>query len=205
MNWKEVFEKYRDVDNIKFSTKARKIMLTIIKSIFKIFFKLDVIKKDLPKGSKIFAANHVSLLDAFAIVISLTKEEALNTVFISKDRYANRNFIFSYLSKLLGILSVGQNTHKALSITEKALRDGHNLIIFPEGTRSKSGNVKDFKKTFAILSYESKSIIIPIAIEKKGLKMKIDFLNAIKPTNKYLDIANKTKKSITNQLNCDII
>lgn len=205
MNWRNIFNRHRDVESIKFSETARIIMLYILKIIFKIFFKLEVSITPLPKGSKIFASNHISLLDAFAIVASLPKEDALNIIFISKDKYANRNCIFSYLSKLLGVLSVGKDTHKALSITEKALKDGYSLVIFPEGVRSIDGNVKNFKKTFAILAYEAKSTIIPISIQKKGIKIKISFLDKIDPTIKYINIADKTKKAITDKINCDII
>ena len=34
----------------------------------------------------------------------------------------------------------------------EALKQGKNIIIFPVGTRTKTGEVNEFKKTFVILS-----------------------------------------------------
>ena len=41
---------------------------------------------------------------------------------------------------------------------------GKNIVIFPEGTRSKDKTMKKFKETFAILSKELNIPIIPVAI-----------------------------------------
>jgi long-chain acyl-CoA synthetase len=44
------------------------------------------------------------------------------------------------------------------------LKKGKNIMIFPEGTRSKGGNLGDFKKLFAILSMELGVPVIPVTI-----------------------------------------
>ena len=46
----------------------------------------------------------------------------------------------------------------------QALREGGNLLIFPEGTRSADGQLGDFKGTFAALALELKAPVVPIAI-----------------------------------------
>jgi len=58
------------------------------------------------------------------------------------------------------------NKDLKLSLQKMAavLKRGKNLIIFPEGTRSKDGSLGDFKKTFAILSRELNVPIVPVAI-----------------------------------------
>jgi long-chain acyl-CoA synthetase len=45
------------------------------------------------------------------------------------------------------------------------LRQGKNVIIFPEGTRSRDNKLKQFKETFAILSKELNVPVVPVVIK----------------------------------------
>ena len=47
----------------------------------------------------------------------------------------------------------------------EVLKSGRNLVIFPEGTRTRDGKVQEFKKTFAILSKELNIPIVPVVIK----------------------------------------
>jgi len=46
----------------------------------------------------------------------------------------------------------------------KVLREGHRIIIFPEGARTHDGGTVPFKKTFAILAKELGVPIVPVCI-----------------------------------------
>jgi len=46
----------------------------------------------------------------------------------------------------------------------EVLKKGKNIVIFPEGTRTKTGKPGEFKKTFAILSTELNIPVVPVAI-----------------------------------------
>lgn len=46
----------------------------------------------------------------------------------------------------------------------QVLRCGKNLVIFPEGRRTNTGEMGHFKRTFAILSQELNIPIIPVRI-----------------------------------------
>lgn len=56
------------------------------------------------------------------------------------------------------------NLKKGIMEMAAVLKRGQNLVIFPEGTRTKTGYVGDFKKTFAILATELNVPIIPVRI-----------------------------------------
>jgi 1-acyl-sn-glycerol-3-phosphate acyltransferase len=47
----------------------------------------------------------------------------------------------------------------------KRLKRGEMLLVFPEGTRTRDGEIKPFKPGFTTLAVRSKSAILPIAIE----------------------------------------
>jgi long-chain acyl-CoA synthetase len=72
---------------------------------------------------------------------------------------------------------------------------GKKILIFPEGTRTQTGEMGDFKKTYAILSTELNIPIVPIAISgayeamssgkkkiKSGSKIIVEFLPPVSPT-----------------------
>ena len=93
----------------------------------------------------------------------------------------------------------------------QVLRAGKNLMIFPEGRRTNTGELGDFKKTFAILSKELQIPILPVRItgafealpRQKTLprprKITVEYLPAIMPdpTKSYDEIAEQVKKAIS--------
>jgi long-chain acyl-CoA synthetase len=98
--------------------------------------------------------------------------------------------------------------------TAEVLKSGNNLIIFPEGTRTKNGTIGEFKRTFAILSKELNVPIIPVAISgsymamptgthfpKPFSKISIDFLPAIYPNNHtYESLKELVKEKISGKI-----
>jgi long-chain acyl-CoA synthetase len=76
----------------------------------------------------------------------------------------------------------------------KVVKQGKKILIFPEGTRTRSGNLGEFKKTYTILSTELNIPIVPVAISgafeamssgarkiKPGEKITIEFLPVVFP------------------------
>jgi long-chain acyl-CoA synthetase len=71
---------------------------------------------------------------------------------------------------------------------------GKKILIFPEGTRTMTGNMGDFKKTYAILSTELDIPVVPVAISgayeamssgkkkiKTGSRITVTFLPSVEP------------------------
>ena len=83
--------------------------------------------------------------------------------------------------------------HSILKMAE-VVKQGKKILIFPEGTRTLSGNLGKFHKTYAILSAELNVPVVPVVINgayaamssgakkiKRGERISIEFLPAIYP------------------------
>jgi len=86
----------------------------------------------------------------------------------------------------------GSSMRKMMSDAAQALKSGNSLMIFPEGTRSKDGNLQSFKTGAFHLAQSTHSPILPIVIKgtSKAIR-KGGFL-----INKNFDIQAKVLKPV---------
>lgn len=123
-------------------------------------------KENLPKtGSVILAGNHRTWFDPILI--------AIRVKFISA--YMAKAELFDIFPLNLIIRAVhGFPTRRnsadvsALSRAEKAIRDGYNLTIFPEGTRSKDGKIGRARSGVAYIASKCGVPVYPVGISFKG-------------------------------------
>jgi 1-acyl-sn-glycerol-3-phosphate acyltransferase len=115
----------------------------------------------------IYAMNHQSMLDiacAFATIPA-------NIRFIAKDVLKWVPFIGWYMWAT-GMIFVDRSRStralKSLSKAARRIREGASILVFPEGTRSKTGEVLPFKRGPFVLAIEAGVPIVPIAIHGSG-------------------------------------
>lgn len=122
--------------------------------------------ENIPEAPVIFVPNHQSYLDGLFIASFLRRRQLRKTYFYAKEKHIRQAWM-KFLAKRNNIIVVDLNKDLKESIQKMAevLRQKQNLIIFPEGTRTKTGKLGEFKKTFAILARELNVPVVPVRIK----------------------------------------
>ena len=116
-----------------------------------------------PGQPYIYAANHQSAFDIFALIAALPYP----VNFLAKIELFGIPF-FGLAIKKMGCLPVDRSNRQAavqsLEQAAAAVREGNSLIIFPEGTRSPDGTLLPFKKGGFVLAIKSGCPIVPVSL-----------------------------------------
>lgn len=122
-------------------------------------------KENIPERSVVFIGNHTSILDIPIIVYTIGHAVG----FISKKEILKVPIIGYWLRRGHCIPLDRQNPREAIKVINEGvenLKEGYSMAIFPEGTRSKTGEVGEFKKGSLKLATKAKTPIIPISIDR---------------------------------------
>jgi len=127
--------------------------------------------KNIPrKGGVIFACNHASHFDpavAGCGTARLTQYLARETLFTAKAS-------FGLLLVMLNCHSLrrGEQDRAAIKTAVNLLKRGYPVMLFPEGTRSEDGVIRDGQSGAAFLSAHSKCPIVPVYVHNTHKAMK---------------------------------
>jgi 1-acyl-sn-glycerol-3-phosphate acyltransferase len=152
-----------------------RICWLIARIYFRIFCRLEIIgEENIPKtGAVIIAANHLSAADPPIVSISVKRE----VYFLAKKELFN-NFLLRNLITNLNSIPVNRGIldRRALGAAEEALKRGYGLILFPEGTRSKTGDLRKGKPGVGLLARRYLVPIVPTFIENSPGFWKLIFM-----------------------------
>jgi len=129
------------------------------------------------KGPLIFAPNHTTHLDAPLILMSLpsnfSKKIAIAAwqefFFNEKAEFKNlsKKILFYLATLFFNIYPLPQQKgfRKTIKYTGKLINHNWNILIYPEGRRTRTGKIESFKPGIGVLAVEMKIPIIPIKFE----------------------------------------
>ena len=210
INWKQIIEEAKPIkdDKNRWITKFLKVFLDVI---IKVYFRIQRNGREkLDPKPKIYVSNHQSFIDPLILGSLLPKSILYNTIFLAIDWYFKKFPLKLLVSNGNVILiDINKNIRKSVEEIVGYLKSGKNVLIFPEGARTKDGKVAEVKKVVAIISKELGIDVQCLGIKggfeaysrymkfPKPKKIKVAVLDIIKPEGSYEEIAEKAKEIIT--------
>ncbi|MFA5517817.1 MAG: AMP-binding protein [Spirochaetota bacterium] len=135
----------------------------IIKFVCHFILKTKIVNKEkLLYENCIMMANHCSYLDLILMVYALPVKAIKNTYAIGNIKVSIIRFIFPKMPVIW--IDPSKNTNEIFKRSADLLRQGKSIMIFPEGTRTKTGTINEFKQGAAFLAKNIGKKILPIAI-----------------------------------------
>ena len=140
-------------------------MLKLFSIFSKTFFKFEVIgTENIPsEGNLIIAANHKSNLDPIFVASAVNKKRKMTA--IAKEELFKNKILAKILNKVeiipINRQNPGLGTIKRIL---KYIKNDYALVMFPEGTRSKTDDFNNAKAGLSLFATKAKAEIVPCTI-----------------------------------------
>ncbi len=160
--------------------------------IFKLIFKFSVEgRENIPEDKNfIVVSNHTSNLDP--PILGVATKTPL-TYMAKEELFSNR--FFAWLIKKLGAFPVsrGGGDIGAIKTALRLLKEGHKMVIFPEGGRSKTkGMLRRGKSGAVMLGAKTGTGLLPV-----GISADLRFRGRVKVTvGRYIDFSEYAGKKL---------
>ena len=175
-----------------------KIVRAIVVFLARIIYKIDIKgKENIPKtGGYIVYSNHLYLVDPVILTYAIWKKLRFMA---KKELFKNKFLEKIFLS--LGAFPVdrGKGDTGAIDTAVESIRNGEVFAIYPEGTRSKTGELGRFKAGLSMVAAKTGADLLPVVIHyskgmKPGSRITLKILPIVK--NEELGITEGSTKSI---------
>ena len=145
----------------KLQTRVRRVVRPLAKQLWQ--FHLEGFERLPAHGPAILCPNHISFLDSAFLMLHVPR----NISFVGKAEYMD-SWKTKYIFPALGMIPIdrggGDKSQAALDTAERVLRRGELFGIFPEGTRSRDGDLYKGRTGAARLALKVGCPIFPVGV-----------------------------------------
>ena len=143
--------------------------------VWHIGFRIRVIgRENLPKeGGFVLAPNHISAIDPVFVVIARFWGKRL--LIMAKEEILQVNPVFTWMFRHVGVVGI-ERGRGDVNVVDELIGDvkkGQGLLIFPEGTRSKTGQVGKVKSGAFVIASAAGVPMVPCCIIYEPGRMKV--------------------------------
>jgi len=147
-----------------YSAVAYSISRKLFKLLLVLFFGYRVTGgENIPKkGPFIMASNHVSYMDPPAVGAASKKR-----VYFIASEHLCKNRLLGFWYKSVGCLIIkrGKSDHRMIKKILHYLKEGKPIAVFPEGTRSEGGTIKEPLSGAGFIALKSHVPVIPCFVK----------------------------------------
>ena len=140
------------------------IAIRVVGLLWRFWFHLEINgrENEPAQGGYILAGNHCSAIDPMIICQGIRKH---HIHFMAKAELFDIP-VLKHVIRWLNAFPVSRGTGDttAIETAMQVIRDGEVLGLFPEGTRSKDGNLLRFKSGLALIAQQTGASVLPVTI-----------------------------------------
>ncbi|WAT14815.1 lysophospholipid acyltransferase family protein [Xanthomonas fragariae] len=128
----------------------------------------------------LFVSNHQSVIDICVLFMALP----VPLRFLLKDEMLKVPFV-NWYARATGMLFLDRDSRRAGAMVRRQaaalLREGKQLCLFPEGTRSRTGALLPFKAGLLQAAIDAGVQVVPVAVDGCGKVLPVDGLFRVRP------------------------
>jgi 1-acyl-sn-glycerol-3-phosphate acyltransferase len=158
----------------------------------------------------IFVSNHISWFDVLTLASILPRYKFVGKAELFKIP------IFGPAARASGMIAIERENRKAAfesyRVAAERIRDGASVVVFPEGTRGKTYELRPFKKGPFVLAVAAQAPIVPTLVHGtrevmprdtfriRGGQVDIHFLDPIEVTDMTYEDRNRLSQAAWDRL-----
>ncbi|MDD2652300.1 MAG: 1-acyl-sn-glycerol-3-phosphate acyltransferase [Sulfurimonas sp.] len=212
--WEDILHQKID-EKLVYSPIIISLYKTVLYPLFRLYFRLEVSGvENIPTYPCIIAPSHQSMLDGF-LIESVLPYKILKKSFFLAYKQVFGTTLLAPVSKhgQTILIDANINLKHTMQYCALPLREGNNLVIFPEGARTRDRKLLEFRPFFAMLSKTFGIPVVPVVIDgsyealqagkifPRPRKIRVAFLKPIAPDGLSSDeITQKVREMIEIEL-----